>query len=273
MTRSTITFLTALIILMITASSACAQNQDDAPEWHPDLTNDWTPVEDSVYTGQPGEPPSDAIVLFDGSDLSQWESAPGYFTDVSRVSDYLEQLQGDFDPAEWNVENGAMTVEPGTGSIKTKEEFGDMQLHIEWRTPEEIDGDGQGRGNSGVFLMGLYEIQVLDSWQNETYSNGQAGSIYKQHAPMVNASKKPGEWQSYDIFFEAPRFDEDGGLIKPAFVTVLHNGVLIHHRRELQGPTVYIGLSDYVPHAPKLPIGLQDHSNLVSFRNIWVREL
>lgn len=121
--------------------------------------------------------------------------------------------------------------------------------------------------------MGLYEVQVLDSWQNETYSNGQAGSIYKQYSPMVNASKKPGEWQAYDIFFEAPRFDDDGSLIKPAYITALHNGVLIHNRRELKGPTVYIGLPEYVAHPPKLPIGLQDHSNLVSYRNIWVREL
>ena len=185
----------------------------------------------------------------------------------------IRQLEDEHEPAEWTVENGTMTVAPGTGSIMTKQGFGDMQLHIEWRTPEEIDGDGQGRGNSGVFLMGLYEIQVLDSWQNRTYSNGQAGAIYKQHAPMVNASREPGEWQAYDIFFERPHFGDDGSLIKPAYVTVLHNGVMIHHRRELQGPTVYIGLSDYVEHPEKLPLGLQDHSDLVSFRNIWVREL
>jgi hypothetical protein len=253
-------------------SSACAQGQD-APEWDPNLTNSWIPVEDSVYTDSFGEPPSDAIVLFDGADLSQWESAPGYFPDVTGVPDYLSQLEDNYGPAEWTVENGVMTVAPGTGNIMTKQAFGDAQIHIEWRTPDVIDGDGQGRGNSGLFLMGLYEIQVLDSWQNRTYSNGQAGAIYKQKAPMVNASKQPGEWQAYDIFFERPHFGDDGSLVKPAFITVLHNGVLIHHRQELQGPTVYIGLSDYVEHPDKLSLGLQDHSNPVSFRNIWVREL
>jgi hypothetical protein len=226
-----------------------------------------------VNTSTIGQPPSDAVVLFDGTDLSEWESAPGYFTDITRVPDYLSQLEDNYGPAEWTVENGVMTVAPGTGNIMTKQAFGDAQIHIEWRTPDVIDGDGQGRGNSGLFLMGLYEIQVLDSWQNRTYSNGQAGAIYKQKAPMVNASKQPGEWQAYDIFFERPHFGDDGSLVKPAFITVLHNGVLIHHRQELQGPTVYIGLSDYVEHPDKLSLGLQDHSNPVSFRNIWVREL
>ena len=268
-----ITFSALISTIFLTIiGTACAQGQD-GPEWHPDLTNDWTPVEDSVYTDGFGEPPSDATILFDGTDASQWESAPGYFADVQAVPGYLEQLEGEYDAAQWTVEDGIMTVAPGTGSIMTKQGFGDVQLHIEWRTPEEIDGNGQGRGNSGVFLMGLYEIQVLDSWQNRTYSNGQAGAIYKQQAPMVNASKKPGEWQAYDIFFERPHFSEDGSLIKPAFITVIHNGVLIHHRQELQGPTVYIGLSDYVEHPDKLPIGLQDHSDRVSFRNIWVRKL
>ncbi|TVR32654.1 MAG: DUF1080 domain-containing protein [Balneolaceae bacterium] len=251
---------------------ACAQNSE--VEWKPELTDDWTPVTDSVSTtGYFGEPPSDAIILFDGTDLSDWESAPGYFPSMDGVPDYLEALQREHDPAPWKVEDGIMTVVPGSGNIKTKQGFGDMHLHIEWRAPAEIVGDGQGRGNSGVFLMGLYEIQVLDSWQNPTYSNGQAGAIYKQKAPMVNASRPPGEWQSYDIFFEAPYFDDDGKLIKAAYVTVLHNGVLIHHRQKLQGPTVYIGLSHYEPHSRKLPIGLQDHGDYVSFRNIWVREI
>lgn len=242
--------------LFVTTDTSLAQGQEDQPEWIPELTEDWTPVEDSVRTDAPGEAPSDAIVLFDGTDLSEWTSAAD-----------------DQDEAEWRVENGAVTVVPGTGNIKTRQGFGDVQLHIEWRTPEEIDGDGQGRGNSGVFLQERYEIQVLDSWQNETYSNGQAGSVYKQKAPDVNASKAPGEWQSYDIIFEAPRFDDDESLIKPAYVTVLHNGVVIHHRVELEGPTEYIGLPEYTAHDNKLPIVLQDHTDRVSFRNIWVREL
>lgn len=265
----------ALIFLFSTAfmlSIACAQQGQS--EWQPELTDDWAPVTDSVSTtGHFAEPPSDAIILFSGSDISSWESAPGYFPKMEGVPEYLKALQSNYGSAPWRVENGVMTVEPGSGNIKTRQAFGDMHLHIEWRTPPEIDGNGQGRGNSGVFLMGLYEIQVLDSWQNPTYSNGQAGAIYKQKAPMVNASRLPGEWQSYDIFFEAPYFDDDEKLIKGAYVTVLHNGVLIHHRQKLKGPTVYIGLPHYEPHPRKLPIGLQDHGDYVSFRNIWVREL
>lgn len=261
-----------ILLFSMLLQSACAQNQ--RVQWQPELTDDWTPVSDSVSTvGHFAAPPSDAIILFDGTDLSQWESAPGYFPHMQGVPDYLEALQGDHDPAPWKVEDGVMTVVPGSGNIKTKAGFGDIHLHIEWRTPDVIDGDGQGRGNSGVFLQGLYEIQVLDSWLNPTYSNGQAGAIYKQKAPMVNASRPPGEWQSYDIFFEAPHFDEGGNVIKKAYVTVLHNGVLIHHRQELQGPTVYIGLSHYKAHSRSLPIGLQDHGDTVNFRNIWVREL
>lgn len=263
---------TVLSGTLLLAGLTFSQNRDI--RWQPELTEDWTPVEDSVSTtGHFAEPPSDAIILFDGSDLSEWESAPGYFTSMGSVPEYIEELQKEYDPAPWNIEDGAMVARPGTGGIKSKKNFGDMHLHIEWRTPEVIEGEGQGRGNSGVFLQGLYEIQVLDSWQNPTYSNGQAGSIYKQKAPMVNASRPPGEWQSYDIFFEAPYFDESGKVVKPGQVTVLHNGVLIHHKVELQGPTVYIGQPHYKEHPDKLPISLQDHSNPVSFRNIWVREL
>lgn len=269
----TITYFLALpLILFMMLQPACARQSQ--AEWTPELTEDWTPVSDSVYTtGHFAEPPSDAVVLFDGTGLSQWESAPGYFPSMEGVSEYLAELTQNYDDASWQVENGIMTVVPGTGNIKTKQVFGDMHLHIEWRTPADVESAGQGRGNSGVFLMGLYEIQVLDSWQNPTYSNGQAGAIYKQKPPMANASRAPGEWQSYDIFFETPRFDDGGELIKAAYVTVMHNGVLIHHREKLQGPTVYIGLSDYEPHPAKLPIGLQDHDDFVSFRNIWVREL
>lgn len=225
-----------------------AQAQEN-PDWAPELTEAWEPVPEIITPVVENQAPSDAIILFDGTDLDEWEGG------------------------EWNVENGAMTVEPGTGSIRTKRGFGDIQLHIEWRSPEVVDGDGQGRGNSGVFLQGTYEVQVLDSYDNTTYSNGQAGSIYKQHIPLVNASLPPGEWQSYDIIYEAPIFKEDGRVAKPAYVTVIHNGVLIQNRVQIKGGTEYIGLPAYDEHEDKLPLVLQDHSDLVSFRNIWVREL
>jgi hypothetical protein len=220
----------------------------------PEDTEVWEPEPGLVTPGQENAPPSDAIVLFDGTDLSDWNHEDGR-------------------EAEWTVEDGVMTVAPGTGSIRTRQGFGDVQLHIEWRTPAEIVGEGQGRGNSGVFLMEEYEVQVLDSYENRTYSNGQAGSIYKQHIPQVNASRPPGEWQSYDVVFTAPRFDPDGKLVSPAYMTVFHNGVLIQNHVELQGSTVYRGLPEYEPHGDREPILLQDHSNPVSFRNVWVREI
>jgi hypothetical protein len=222
-------------------------------EMQPEETEVWEPEPVVVVAGEAGRPPSDAIVLFDGTDLSAWRGQDG--------------------DAAWIVEGGAVTVLAGSGDLFTKRPFGDVQLHIEWRTPAEVSGDGQGRGNSGVYLMGLYEVQVLDSYENRTYANGQAGSVYKQHIPLVNASRPPGVWQTYDIVFRAPRFDTDGALIAPAFMTVLHNGVLIQTHVELAGPTVYIGLPRYEAHAEKLPLMLQDHDNPVSFRNIWIREL
>ncbi len=161
----------------------------------------------------------------------------------------------------------------GTGSIRTREEFGDVQLHVEWRSPATIEGDGQGRGNSGVFLQKRYEVQVLDSFENRTYANGQAASVYKQHSPLVNATRPPGEWQTYDIIFRAPRFDADGKLTHPAYLTVFHNGVLVQDHAEVEGLTVYIGAPYYDAHPPKQPLSLQDHGNPVSFRNIWLREL
>lgn len=200
-----------------------------------------------------GEAPSDAIFLFDGKDLSKWSDNSG----------------GD---AKWEVKDGAVTVAKGAGDIKTKQTFGDIQLHIEWRAPAEVVGEGQGRGNSGIFLQDRYELQVLDSYESPTYSNGQAGSIYKQSIPLVNACLKPGEWQTYDVIYNAPHFSENGRVLVPAFITVIHNGVLVQNHTQINGPTEYKGLPVYLPHG-KASIKLQNHGNPVSYRNIWVREL
>ncbi len=199
-----------------------------------------------------GPPPSDAIVLFDGKNLSKW-------------------VGKDNAPAKWDVKNGVITAN-GSGSIFTKEEFGDCQIHVEWASPSEVKGEGQGRGNSGIYIQNRYEIQVLDSYHNTTYFHGQAGSVYKQHAPLVNASRKPGEWQTYEIIFHAPRF-EGNKLLTPARVTVLHNGVLVQDNVEILGTTTHIGEPKYEPHPLKQPLQLQDHHNPVRFRNIWIRPL
>ncbi len=201
----------------------------------------------------PGLPPSDAIVLFDGRDLANWLDKTGA-------------------PAQWKVENGYMEVVPGKGDIHTRAEFGDCQLHLEFATPAVVKGESQGRGNSGVFLMGLYEIQVLDCYQNVTYPDGTTGAIYGQCPPLVNACRKPGEWQSYDIIWVAPRFAGDR-LVTPAWVTVFQNGVLLHHMKELQGPTQHRKVAEYKPHPPIGPLKLQDHGDLVRYRNIWYRPL
>nr|MBA3715609.1 DUF1080 domain-containing protein [Pyrinomonadaceae bacterium] len=161
----------------------------------------------------------------------------------------------------------------GTGNITSKQEFGDVQLHVEWASPAEIKGEGQGRGNSGIYLQGRYEVQVLDSYNNKTYFHGQAGSVYKQHPPLVNATRQPGEWQTYDIIFRAPSFDDQGNVIKRATITVLHNGVLVQDHVEVRGTTTHVGEPKYTKHAPKQPISIQDHGNPVRFRNIWVRSL
>jgi hypothetical protein len=201
-----------------------------------------------IDPGPVGGPPSDAIVLFDGKDLSQWEAAD-----------------------KWTVKDGCAIS--GGNDMHTKRSFGDCQLHIEWAAPEKVEGSGQGRGNSGVLMMGLYEIQVLDSYQNTTYFDGQAASIYKQHPPLVNACRKPGQWQTYDIIFEAPRFGKKGKLLRPAFVTVLQNGVLVQNHFTILGTSSWDLAPKYTAHAAKLPLSLQYHVNPVHFRNIWIREL
>lgn len=200
-----------------------------------------------------GGAPSDAVVLFDGRDLSRWTVA------------------GSDRPANWKVANGYMEV-VGKNSIATKEKFGDVQLHMEWATPAPPHGDSQGRGNSGVFLQGRYEVQVLDSYRNPTYADGQAGAIYGQWPPLANATLKPGEWQTYDIVFEAPKF-ENGKLTKPAFLTVFLNGVLVQNHRDAMGPTVYRALAKYAPQPAEDSIMLQNHGDPVRYRNVWVRRI
>lgn len=219
----------------------------------PKATEVWEPEPRVVTPGTSTAPPSDAIILFDGSNLDGWTNGKG-------------------EAAGWTVADGAMTVVKGTGDVKTKRKFGSCQMHIEWRTPEVIEGKGQGRGNSGVFLSDTYEVQVLDSYKNRTYSNGQAASIYKQYLPLVNACRPPGEWQTYDIIYMAPVFNEDGMKVRSGTLTVIQNGVLVQNNVEIKGTTPYIGLPKNPPHG-KGPLRLQDHGNPVSYRNIWVREL
>ncbi|HEV3165729.1 MAG TPA: DUF1080 domain-containing protein [Isosphaeraceae bacterium] len=203
---------------------------------------------------EPGRAPSDAVVLFDGKDLAHWRDAQG-------------------GPADWTVEGGALVVKARAGAIHSQEEFGDCQLHLEFATPDPPRGEDQGRGNSGVMFFGRYEIQVLDSFDALTYPDGQAAAIYGQYPPLVNASRKPGQWQMYDIVFRAPRFKADGSVESPAYVTVLHNGVVVHNHTAMLGPMVYRDLAKYTAHGPKGPILLQDHGNPVRYRNIWVRDV
>jgi len=201
-----------------------------------------------------GRPPSDAVVLFDGKDLSHWVSKEGK-------------------PAQWKVENGYMEVVAKTGNISTADAFGDCQLHVEFAEPSPGVGESQERGNSGVFLMSLYEIQVLDSYENKTYADGQASAVYGQYPPQVNASRPPAQWQTYDIVFHRPRFTSAGQLTHPARVTVLHNGVLVQDNVELTGPTAHGERPPYKAGPDRLPLQLQDHGNPVRYRNIWIREL
>jgi hypothetical protein len=227
-----------------------------AGKWH--VHDPARPVPPVVTPGaafsEGAAPPSDAIVLFDGHDLSQW--------------------MGDKGEPKWKVRNGYMEVAPHTGYIHTKEKFGDCQLHLEWAEPAKIRGNSQERGNSGVFFQGIYEVQVLDCYDNPTYPDGQCGALYGQSPPLVNACRQPGEWQTYDIFFETARFGEDHQLIRPASVTVIQNGVLLHHKQALLGPTGHKILANYKKETPdRGPLALQDHNNPVRFRNIWIRNI
>ena len=247
----------ALLAATLSASAQKAKPED---------TEVWNPVPKVVAPApQPGAAPADAIILFNGDNLDQWVS----------TRDTAQK-------AQWTIAGDAFMVKKGTGNIQTKQAFTDYQLHLEWRIPQHITGTGQGRGNSGVFLAGWgkgdegYEIQVLDSYNNKTYVNGQAGSVYKQHAPLVNPNRAPGEWNTYDIIWTAPRFNGDGSLKSPARITAFLNGVLVQNNTELQGPTGYIGQAKYSRPHGALPIKLQDHgdpSEPISFRNIWVRPL
>ncbi len=212
------------------------------------------PVVTPAPAGAPVAPPSDAIVLLDGPTLEAWTRQGG-------------------GPVAWRVADGSVQVVGGAGSIQTRRAFGDVQLHVEWATPSPPGGDGQGRGNSGVFLMGLYEIQVLDSYGSETYADGQAAALYGQAPPLVNASRPAGEWQTYDIVFRRPHFAGDGSVVRPARVTVFHNGVLVHDAVAFKGRTVHAREAAYEAHPDRLPLVLQDHGDPVRYRNVWVREL
>ncbi len=246
--------LLAAICFFISVATTVAQVKSPT---NPEATEIYEPVPPKVVPGKNGAPPSDAIILFDGSNFDQWVSS----SDSTAVQWHRNQ-------------DGSMTVKDKTGNIQTKQNFGSVQLHIEWRSPGEVQRDGQNRANSGVFLQSLYEVQVLDNNDNDTYVNGQVGSIYKQSVPMAMASVPSGEWNTYDIIYHAPKFSKGGNIEEPATITVIHNGVLIQDHFKIEGPSEYIGWPKYRPHG-KLPLMLQDHrdNSRVSYRNIWVREL
>ncbi|SFS00604.1 protein of unknown function [Dyella sp. OK004] len=258
--RIAIAFVPLVFALPTWAQTAPTAAQPTDPK----ATEQWEPVPKVVMPGkQDGAPPADAVVLFDGRGLDQWEASK------------------DHSPARWKVHDGVVTVDKATGNIQTKRRFKNYQLHLEWQVPKDITGEGQARGNSGLFAASTgpadegYEIQILDSWNNKTYVNGQAASVYKQTPPLANAMRPPGEWQTYDVIWTAPVFAADGTLKSPAYVTLFHNGVLVQNHTELAGETVYIGKPKYVAYADA-PIKLQahgDHSKPISFRNIWVRPL
>jgi hypothetical protein len=249
-----------LLSAVMLLSSVVSVAQLDTSKQTPESSELWNPVprivtpSDAIVSKALSTAPSDAIVLFDGKDFSKWKSSePG-------------------GKVQWTISDGAMTVKPGTKDIETVQQFDDYQLHIEFRTPAEVKGSSQGRGNSGIFMQGKYELQVLDNYDNRTYSNGQAGAIYKQTMPLVNVCRKPGEWQSYDIIYTSPKFNKDSMIIHPAYITVLQNGVVVQNHTPIYGTTPYIGKPHYEVHG-KGPIRLQDHNNTTSFRNIWIREL
>jgi hypothetical protein len=249
-------FLCVSIIAQL-FSAAPARTQVDTKWKIHDLNRPLPPIitpGTSSTQNSPGKPPSDAVVLFAGKDFLQWADEHGA-------------------PARWKVENGYAEVVPKTGNIHTRNSFGDCQLHVEFSEPVPPRGESQERGNSGVFLMGFYEIQVLDSYENKTYADGQAAAVYGQYPPLVNASRPPGQWQSYDIVFHGPRFDPQGKLTRPARVTVFHNGVLVQDNVELSGPTAHGERPPYKPGPEKAPLALQDHGEPVRYRNIWIREL
>lgn len=256
-------FLTTIAALTLAAGTARAQYSDVPPKespmkMKPEMTEIWEPEVKVVTPGKnAGNAPSDAIVLFDGKNLDQWVSKK----DPKK-------------PAPWKiVDNDYIEVVPRSGDIQTKMKFGDCQLHIEWSAPDVVEGVSQGRGNSGVFLQDRYEIQILDSYNNRTYANGQAGSIYKDHPPLVNVTRGPLEWNIYDIIYRAPRFKPDGRLDAPATVTVIHNGVVVQNNSTINGLTLYIGLHNYPEAHGEDVISLQDHGNKTQFRNIWIRKL
>jgi len=239
------------LLLFAFAKTTLAQALTDE-EMDPRVTEQYLNIPIITASETTGEAPSDAIVLFDGTSLENWSKLDG-------------------SQAHWTLGDNAMTVASG-GDIMTRDSFENFQLHLEFRTPAVIKGEGQGRGNSGLFLQGRYEVQILDNYNNPTYSNGQAGSIYKQTPPLVNACKAPGEWQTYDVIFTAPVFSKKGTLLHPAYVTVIHNGVLVQNHTAIQGTTPYKGRGIYEPHGAG-PIRLQDHGNPMSFRNIWIRKM
>jgi len=245
-----------IFLLCVCVSFVYAQRSDQTRQWDPRSTEWYSPEPPKVIPGVGNRPPSDAIVLFDGKDLSKWESS--------------KQVEGSNRPelAPWKVVNGEMVIVPGTGDIRTKEYFGDCQLHMEFKLPLS----SKEKGNSGVFLQSTYEVQIYEGENNTLYVNGMIGSIYKQKAPLANSFTKNGEWQSFDIFWKAPVFNGDGSLVSPAMITALLNGVLIHNNYALTGHTPYMGLPEYTPHG-RMPLSLQDHGADVAFRNIWIRNL
>lgn len=245
-----IVFICFAVQHILTAQIA---DQKASEKWDPRLTEAWEPVPKIVTPGTGTTPPSDAIVLFDGTNTNEFTHENGL-------------------PVQWELKDGAMTVKPNTGAIFTKKVFGDYQLHVEWRAPVVVKGEGQGRGNSGIFMQSRYEVQVLDCYNNTTYPNGQTASIYKQSIPLANACRPPGEWQTYDIIYTAPRFNVDGIKTVSGYVTVIHNGVVVQNHTEIKGTTEYIGLPKNIAHGDG-PIQIQDHGDLVSFRNIWIRKM